>query len=187
MIAIGCDHGGFPLKKDIIKFLEKSRYEYKDYGTYTEESCDYPEYAKKVAHAVADGECEKGIIICGTGIGVCMTANKVKGVRAALVHDCFSAKATREPVSYTHLDVYKRQALSVCAVMALSGCSSSESGNNGENTENEQENTENSEEMTDEEKAYQEYLDNLATQGEGITPVSYTHLDVYKRQRLQRP
>ena len=95
-IAIGCDHGGFPLKKDIIKFLEKSGYEYKDYGTYTEESCDYPEYAKKVAHAVADGECEKGIIICGTGIGVCMTANKVKGVRAALVHDCFSAKATRE-------------------------------------------------------------------------------------------
>ena len=96
MIAIGCDHGGFPLKKDIIKFLEKSGYEYKDYGTYIEESCDYPEYAKKVAHAVADGECEKGIIICGTGIGVCMTANKVKGVRAALVHDCFSAKATRE-------------------------------------------------------------------------------------------
>ena len=96
MIAIGCDHGGFPLKKDIIKFLEKSGYEYKDYGTYTEESCDYPEYAKNVAHAVADGECEKGIIICGTGIGVCMTANKVKGVRAALVHDCFSAKATRE-------------------------------------------------------------------------------------------
>ena len=96
MIAIGCDHGGFPLKKDIIKFLEKSGYEYKDYGTYTEESCDYPEYAKKVAHAVADGECEKGIIICGTGIGVCMTANKVKSVRAALVHGCFSAKATRE-------------------------------------------------------------------------------------------
>ena len=96
MIAIGCDHGGYYLKQDIIDFLEKNGYEYKDYGTYSYESCDYPVYAKKVAHAVADGECEKGILICGTGIGVCITANKVKGIRAALVHDCFSAKATRE-------------------------------------------------------------------------------------------
>lgn len=96
MIAIGSDHGGFELKKDIIKFLEKSGYEYKDFGTDSDESCDYPEFAKKVAHAVADGECEKGILICGTGIGVSITANKVKGIRAALVHDCFSAKATRE-------------------------------------------------------------------------------------------
>ena len=96
MIAIGCDHGGYYLKQDIIDFLEKNGYEYKDYGTYSDESCDYRVYAKKVAHAVADGECEKGILICGTGIGVCITANKVKGIRAALVHDCFSAKATRE-------------------------------------------------------------------------------------------
>ena len=96
MIAIGCDHGGYYLKQDIIDFLKKNGYEYKDYGTYSDESCDYPVYAKKVAHAVADGECEKGILICGTGIGVCITANKVKGIRAALVHDCFSAKATRE-------------------------------------------------------------------------------------------
>ena len=96
MIAIGCDHGGYYLKQDIIDFLEKNGYEYKDYGTYSDESCDYPVYANKVAHAVADGECEKGILICGTGIGVCITANKVKGIRAALVHDCFSAKATRE-------------------------------------------------------------------------------------------
>ena len=96
MIAIGCDHGGYYLKQDIIDFLEKNGYKYKDYGTYSDESCDYPVYAKKVAHAVADGECEKGILICGTGIGVCITANKVKGIRAALVHDCFSAKATRE-------------------------------------------------------------------------------------------
>ena len=96
MLAIGCDHGGYYLKQDIIDFLEKNGYEYKDYGTYSDESCDYPVYAKKVAHAVADGECEKGILICGTGIGVCITANKVKGIRAALVHDCFSAKATRE-------------------------------------------------------------------------------------------
>ena len=96
MIAIGCDHGGYPLKNEIIKFLDESGYEYKDFGTYSEASCDYPEYAKKVAHAVADGQCEKGILICGTGIGVSITANKVKGIRAALVHDCFSAKATRE-------------------------------------------------------------------------------------------
>ena len=96
MIAIGCDHGGFPLKKEIIKFLESAGYEYEDFGTYSEESCDYPVYAKKVAHAVADGKCDKGIIICGTGIGVSIVANKVKGIRAALVHDCFSAKATRE-------------------------------------------------------------------------------------------
>ena len=96
MIAIGCDHGGYYLKQDIIDFLEKNGYEYKEYGTYSDESCDYPVYAKKVAHAVADGECEKGILICGTGIGVCITANKVNGIRAALVHDCFSAKATRE-------------------------------------------------------------------------------------------
>ncbi|MCD8036019.1 MAG: ribose 5-phosphate isomerase B [Clostridiales bacterium] len=96
MIAIGCDHGGYELKQDIMKFLEKSGYEYKDFGTYSAESCDYPDYAKQVAYAVADGECEKGILICGTGIGVSIAANKVKGIRAALVHDCFSAKATRE-------------------------------------------------------------------------------------------
>ena len=96
MIAIGCDHGGYYLKQDIIDFLEKNGYEYKDYGTYSDESCDYPVYAKKVAHAVADGECEKGILIGGTGIGVCITANKVKGIRADIVHDCLSAKATRE-------------------------------------------------------------------------------------------
>ncbi len=84
------------LNRILLIFLKKNGYEYKDYGTYSDESCDYPVYAKKVAHAVADGECEKGILICGTGIGVCITANKVKGIRAALVHDCFSAKATRE-------------------------------------------------------------------------------------------
>ena len=96
MIAIGCDHGGFNLKSEIVEFLDKNKYEYKDFGTYNTDSCDYPVYAKKVADAVASGECEKGIIVCGTGIGVSIVANKVKGVRAALVHDCFSAKATRE-------------------------------------------------------------------------------------------
>ena len=96
MIALGCDHGGFGLMQEVIKFLEENDYEYKNFGTYSEESCDYPDYAKKVAEAIQKGECEKGILICGTGIGISITANKFKGIRAALCHDCFSAKATRE-------------------------------------------------------------------------------------------
>lgn len=96
MIAIGCDHGGFELKQEIIKYLEEKKIEYKDYGCYNTNSVDYPEYAKKVANAVVSKEAEKGILICGTGIGISIAANKVKGVRAALCHDCFSAQATRE-------------------------------------------------------------------------------------------
>ena len=96
MIALGCDHGGYELKQEIVKYLEENKVEYKDYGCYDTSSVDYPEYAKKVAHAVADGEAEKGILICGTGIGISIAANKVKGIRAALCHDCFSAQATRE-------------------------------------------------------------------------------------------
>ena len=96
MIGLGCDHGGFALKQEIIKYLEEHHLEYKDFGCYNEESVDYPVYAKKVANAVADGTCEKGILICGTGIGISIAANKVKGIRAALCHDCFSAQATRE-------------------------------------------------------------------------------------------
>lgn len=96
MIALGCDHGGYALMQEVINYLEKQNIEYQNFGTYSEDSCDYPVYAKKVAHAVADGVCEKGILICGTGIGVSITANKVKGIRAALCGDCFSAKATRE-------------------------------------------------------------------------------------------
>lgn len=96
MIAIGCDHGGFELKKEIMAHLEKRGAEYKDFGTYSDASCDYPDYARPVAEAVASGECEKGILICGTGIGVSITANKVHGIRAALCGDCFSAHATRE-------------------------------------------------------------------------------------------
>lgn len=96
MIALGCDHGGLELKKVVMDYLDSNNIEYKDYGTYTSESCDYPIYGKAVANAVARGECEKGIIICGTGIGISITANKVKGIRAALCHDVFSAKATRE-------------------------------------------------------------------------------------------
>lgn len=96
MIALGCDHGGYELKQEIVKYLEENKVEYKDYGCYDTSSVDYPEYAKKVAHAVADKEAEKGILICGTGIGISIAANKVKGIRAALCHDCFSAQATRE-------------------------------------------------------------------------------------------
>ena len=96
MLALGCDHGGYGLMQDVIKHLEERELEYKNYGCYSEESVDYPVYAKKVAHAVADGECERGILICGTGIGISITANKVPGIRAALCGDCFSAQATRE-------------------------------------------------------------------------------------------
>ncbi len=96
MIALGCDHGGYPLMKEVIKYLEKEGIEYKNFGTFSEESCDYPVYAKLAANAVASGECDKGILICGTGIGISITANKIKGIRCALCHDCFSAKATRQ-------------------------------------------------------------------------------------------
>ena len=95
MIAIGSDHGGYALKQALMAHLDKRGLAYKDFGTYSEASCDYPVYAKAVAHAVAAGECERGILICGTGIGVSMTANKIPGIRAALCGDCFSAEATR--------------------------------------------------------------------------------------------
>lgn len=96
MIALGCDHGGYPLMVEVKKHLEERGIEYKDFGCYSEESVDYPIYAKKAAEAVAGGECELGILICGTGIGISITANKVKGIRAALCHDVFSAAATKE-------------------------------------------------------------------------------------------
>ena len=96
MIAIGSDHGGYALKQELMAHLDKRGLAYRDYGTYSEASCDYPVYAKAVAQAVASGECERGILICGTGIGVSITANKVPGIRAALCGDCFSAQATRE-------------------------------------------------------------------------------------------
>lgn len=96
MIALGCDQGGFELMQEVKKHLEERGLEYQDFGTYSMDSVDYPVYGKKVAKAVADGSCEKGILICGTGIGISICANKVKGVRAALCHDIFSAQATRE-------------------------------------------------------------------------------------------
>ena len=96
MIALACDHGGYGLKQEVMKHLQERGLEYKDFGCYSEESCDYPEYAHKAAHAVANKECECGILICGTGIGISIAANKVPGIRAALCHDCFSAQATKE-------------------------------------------------------------------------------------------
>ena len=96
MIAIGCDHGGFALKQELMAHLRARGLEYEDFGTYTEESCDYPDYARAVALAVAEGRCQRGILICGTGIGVSITANKVRGIRCALCGDCFSAEATRQ-------------------------------------------------------------------------------------------
>ncbi len=95
-IAIGCDHGGFELKNKIIKFLEHEKCEIKDFGTYSTNSCDYPDIALPVAEAVLAKEYEFGILICGTGIGIGIAANKVSGIRAALCSDTFSAHASRE-------------------------------------------------------------------------------------------
>ncbi len=95
-IALGSDHGGFQLKETIKGFLDSLGMEYKDYGTINEDSVDYPDFALDVAKAVAAGEYNKGILVCGTGIGVGITANKVSGIRAAICGDVFSAKASRE-------------------------------------------------------------------------------------------
>lgn len=95
-IAMACDHGGLHMKNTIKEHIEKKGYEVEDFGTYTQESCDYPDYAYAAAKAVANNECERGILVCGTGIGVSITANKVHGIRCALVHDVFSAKVTRQ-------------------------------------------------------------------------------------------
>lgn len=96
MIAIGCDHGGFHLKEAIMQYLTEKGYTYKDYGCFDTKSVDYPDFALPVAEAVAAGQATRGIVICGTGIGVSITANKVPGIRAALCGDTFSARATRE-------------------------------------------------------------------------------------------
>ena len=96
MIAIGADHGGVNLKETVKKFLEQKGIEYKDFGTNSTDSCDYPDYAKAVCDAVVSGEYDKGILICGTGIGMSIAANKVKGIRAAHVTDTYSAAKTRE-------------------------------------------------------------------------------------------
>lgn len=95
-IAIGADHGGFDYKQEIVEHLKSQGYYVEDFGTYTKESCDYPVIAKKVANAVTCRQFERGILVCGTGIGMCIAANKVKGIRAALCADTFSARLTRE-------------------------------------------------------------------------------------------
>ena len=95
MIALGCDHGGLNIKNAVIKYLEDKGIEYKDFGCFTEESVDYPEYAFKVAQSVTNGEAQLGILCCGTGIGISMAANKVKGIRAAVVSNEFCAEMTR--------------------------------------------------------------------------------------------
>ena len=96
MISIGCDHGALDLKNILVAYLTKKGYEVKDFGTYTADSCDYPEFAEAAAKAVANGECDRGIVLCTTGIGVSITANKVKGVRCALLTDTMTARLTRE-------------------------------------------------------------------------------------------
>ena len=94
-VAFGCDHGGFPAKEEVIKYLLENGHEVIDAGTFSEESCDYPEYAIKVCESVLDGSADKGVLICGTGIGMSIAANKVKGIRCAHVTDLFSAEMTR--------------------------------------------------------------------------------------------
>lgn len=96
MIALACDHGGYDLKCQVIRYLEEKGIGYKDFGCYGKESCDYPDFAKPAAEAVANGECEKGVVICTTGIGISIVANKVKGIRCALCSDTVSARLTRE-------------------------------------------------------------------------------------------
>lgn len=95
-VAIGADHGGFELKEKIIKYLREKRYTVKDFGTYSSESCDYPQYGFAVAFAVRDKKCSRGILICKSGIGMTIVANKAHGVRAALVNDIETAKSSRE-------------------------------------------------------------------------------------------
>ena len=96
MIAIACDHGAFALKEKLKKHLEAKGLAYKDFGTHSLDSCDYPDFAGPAAEAVAAGECDRGIVLCTTGIGVSITANKVKGIRCALLSDVMSARLTRQ-------------------------------------------------------------------------------------------
>ena len=96
MYAIGSDHGGYELKQAVMAHLKERGVEFRDYGTFSTDSCDYPDYGEAVARAVASGECERGIVVCGTGIGISIAANKVHGIRCALCGDCFSAQRARE-------------------------------------------------------------------------------------------
>ena len=95
MVAVGCDHGGFKLKEEIVAHLKANNVEFKDFGVFEEKSVDYPDIASVVCESILSGECENGILVCGTGIGISIAANKHKGIRAALCSDEFSAKFTR--------------------------------------------------------------------------------------------
>ena len=96
MIALGCDHGGYELKQEVIEYLKKKGLEYKDFGCFGTEAVDYPDYALAVAEEVASGACERGVLMCGTGIGISIAANKVKGIRCAVCHDMFTAAMSAE-------------------------------------------------------------------------------------------
>lgn len=95
-ISIACDHGALDLKNTVVAHLEKKGYDVLDFGTHTLDSCDYPDYASQAAKAVASGDCDKGIVLCTTGIGMSIAANKIKGIRCALLSDLMSARLTRE-------------------------------------------------------------------------------------------
>jgi len=95
-IAVGSDHGGYHLKEEVMKWLAENKYEVKDFGAWSTQSCDYPDFAVRVAEQVASGAYDRGVLVCGTGIGVSIVANKINGIRAALCHDTFSAHASRE-------------------------------------------------------------------------------------------
>ena len=95
IIALACDHGGFDLMREVKSYLDSADLEYKDFGTFSTESCDYPDFAIPAARAVSTGECDRGILVCGTGIGMSIAANKIPGIRAALCTDCFMAEMTR--------------------------------------------------------------------------------------------
>ena len=94
-IALGCDHGGYALKQDIIQVLERLGHTYKDFGCYSTDSCDYPDFGAAAARAVASGECQMGIVVCTTGIGISIAANKIRGIRCAHCADCLEAELTR--------------------------------------------------------------------------------------------
>lgn len=95
-LALGCDHGGLELKQTILAHLKERGYEVEDYGTYSTDSCDYPDFGRRAAEAVASGVCERGIVVCTTGIGISIAANKVRGIRCALLSDPLSARRSRE-------------------------------------------------------------------------------------------
>lgn len=95
-LAVGCDHGGYPLKDFVLKYLSEKGHECVDFGCNSPESCDYPVYGERVGRAVANGECELGVLICGTGIGISLAANRVPGIRAAVCSEAYSARLTRE-------------------------------------------------------------------------------------------